>query len=345
VAVQSPPYALQNSAAHSAALFRQAGYSPWIGGGPIGIGDLVVTAQGTPNMSVAVAAGRAWIPGSQVANVSGGTFSTQAGYFALNDGPATVTISTANATNPRIDLVYIAVQDSFYSGSNNATVLGVVTGTPAASPVAPAAPSNSLVLAQVAVAANATSITSGNITAARNRAQLYSSPFLTTAATNPTSWWVGQPIFETDTGRLRIGTASTFQYTGGNPPPIAAITSFFSGWSAYAGHAPGVFKDASGLVHLAGAVLNGTLYDPTDGGTHTILTLPSGYRPSALFVTSVTTGSTGNANGPMVDLQVGTDGVVQVVGGTSSSVITQAAHWLNDIPAFHPGYAGTVPLA
>lgn len=162
MATQSPPYALQN-AAHSAALFRQAAFSAWRGGGTILAADLQTTAQSTPNMSVQVSAGRVWLPGSQVSAVSGGTWTTQAGYFGINDAPVTVTIATADATNPRIDTVYVAVNDSAYSGSTDNLVIGVVTGTPAASPSAPAAPSNSVVLATVAVAANATSIVSGNI--------------------------------------------------------------------------------------------------------------------------------------------------------------------------------------
>ena len=62
---QSPPFALQN-AQHSAALFRQALYSSWLSGGILAAGDLAVAAQSTPNMSVQVAAGRAWIPGTQM---------------------------------------------------------------------------------------------------------------------------------------------------------------------------------------------------------------------------------------------------------------------------------------
>lgn len=161
---QSPPFALQNSSAHGAALFRQAVFSTWRQAGLVGPADLQVSAQSTPNMSVQVAAGRAWMLGTQASNVSGGDWSTQAGYFGINDAPLTVTISAANATNPRIDLIVAYVQDSFYSGSNNQLLIGVVTGTAAPSPSAPAAPSNALALAQVAVAANATSITNSNIT-------------------------------------------------------------------------------------------------------------------------------------------------------------------------------------
>lgn len=162
MAVQSPPYALQN-AAHSAALFRQATSAPFISGGIIAAGELAVTQQGTPNMSVILGAGRAEIVGTSVSPPSGLAFTTQANYFALNDANVTLTIAASNPTNPRIDAVYLQVQDSFYSGASNLATGGVVTGTPAASPTAPAVPSNSILLAYVAVAANATTIVTGNI--------------------------------------------------------------------------------------------------------------------------------------------------------------------------------------
>lgn len=164
MAVQSPPFALQNSS-HSAALFRQAAFSAMTEAGTLAAADLAVTAQSSPNMSVIVAAGRAWIPGTQVANVSGGAWNTQAAYFGLNDAPVTVTIAASNATNPRIDVIYAAVNDAAYSGASNNMVIGVVTGTPAGSPTVPALPNNAIDLAHVAVAANATTIVSGNISA------------------------------------------------------------------------------------------------------------------------------------------------------------------------------------
>jgi hypothetical protein len=173
--VNNPPYALQN-ASHSAALFRQAvsalvndtgGVVPGTASGsyvnakPI---DLAVTQQGTPNMSVLVNPGQCYMPGSQVSPPTSMTWSSQASYFSLNDAQVTVTIATADPVNPRIDSVYYVTQDSYYSGSNNQAVIGVVTGTPAPSPSAPAIPANGILLAYVAVAANATSIVNANIT-------------------------------------------------------------------------------------------------------------------------------------------------------------------------------------
>lgn len=164
---QTPPYALQN-ASHSAALFRQAS-SSFLGaalpatfstggtpGGVIGTGDLQVTADATANMSVNVAAGQCWMAGSQVAN--------QGLYYGLNDATVNLAIAAASSSDPRIDIVVASAQDEEYSGTADGWVLQVVTGTPASSPTAPATPANSVLLAHVAVATNATSITAADIT-------------------------------------------------------------------------------------------------------------------------------------------------------------------------------------
>ena len=59
---------------------------------------------------------------------------------------STVTLDAADASNPRIDLVYITA----------AGAVAKVTGTAAATPSAPALPTDGISVAQVSVAANAT---------------------------------------------------------------------------------------------------------------------------------------------------------------------------------------------
>lgn len=133
--------------------------------GIIGSGDLAVTQNGTPNMSVNVAAGGAFIRGTQS--------TVQGAYHLANDASVNVAISAADATNPRRDLVIAQVRDAYYSGSTKDARITVVTGTPAASPSDPSLSSypNALVLARVAVAATVTSITTANITDLRTYAR------------------------------------------------------------------------------------------------------------------------------------------------------------------------------
>ncbi len=95
-----------------------------------------VTAQGTPDVTVAVAAGVVVVAGVAVA-VTGGN----------------LTIAVGNATNPRKDLVVV----------DNAGTKSVVAGTAAAQPLQPAVPANSVVLATVYVPALNAVVTSSLI--------------------------------------------------------------------------------------------------------------------------------------------------------------------------------------
>lgn len=124
-------------------------------GGIVGSGDYAVTAPSS-GMSVNVAGGQIWIPGTAVAN--------QAQYYMFNDATISVTVPAADATNPRIDLIVAQVLDATAGAASSIGQVIDVAGTPAASPVAPATPASSIVLAQVAVAAGVTSIVAGNIT-------------------------------------------------------------------------------------------------------------------------------------------------------------------------------------
>lgn len=127
--------------------------------GIIGSSSLAVTANSPAGMSVRVAAGWAAIVG---------TTTTDMGVYTIyNDAQATLTITTADPTNPRIDLVCATVRDAYYSGAFNDVIFQVIAGTPASSPVAPTLPDNSISLATVAVGAAVTQINSGNITNTR----------------------------------------------------------------------------------------------------------------------------------------------------------------------------------
>lgn len=126
-------------------------------------GSMAVTQRGAGvNMSVDVAAGQGLVKGDD--------HSAQGLYGVWNDATKNLTISAADATNPRRDIIVARVKDAYYSGATNAFSLEVLTGTPAGTPVDPTIPNNCLPLARVAVAASATSITNANITDLRVRA-------------------------------------------------------------------------------------------------------------------------------------------------------------------------------
>jgi hypothetical protein len=156
--LQTPPSWLQ-AGSYPAQYDRLTAQALWATTGIIGSSSLAVTANSPAGMSVRVALGWAAIVGTTTTNMGV--------YTIFNDAQDTLTITTADPTNPRIDLVCATVRDAFYSGANNDVIFQVIAGTPAGSPVAPSLPANSISLATVAVGAAVTQINSGNITDTR----------------------------------------------------------------------------------------------------------------------------------------------------------------------------------
>jgi hypothetical protein len=126
-------------------------------------------------------------------------------YNVVNNGTLNVAITAANATNPRIDLIVVKVQDQAYSGAVNTASIVAVTGTAAASPSPPAAPANSIILAQISVPANDTTITNSQITDQRPILTAPGGIIPVTSTTRPSGTLisVGQVIQETDTNLFR----------------------------------------------------------------------------------------------------------------------------------------------
>jgi len=156
--LRTPPSWLQNGS-HPAENDRLTTQALWATTGIIKSTSLAVTQNAPVGMSVIIASGWCAIVGTTQANM--GT------YVSYNDAATVVAITTANPTNPRIDLICATVNDAYYTGSTNNVVFQVIAGTPAGSPVAPALPANSISLATVDVAAGALSIVTGNITDTR----------------------------------------------------------------------------------------------------------------------------------------------------------------------------------
>jgi hypothetical protein len=156
--LQTPPSWLQ-AGSYPAQYDRLTAQALWATTGIIGSSSLAVTQNSPAGMSVRIASGWAAIVGTTTTNMGV--------YTVFNDATTVATITAADFTNPRIDLVCVTVRDAFYSGANNDVIFNVVAGTPAGSPVAPATPANSIALATVAVAANASTIVTADITDTR----------------------------------------------------------------------------------------------------------------------------------------------------------------------------------
>lgn len=174
-----------------------------------------VTAQGTPDMTVAVAAGTIQVAGSSAsATVTAGN----------------VTIGAAHASNPRIDLV-----------SASATGVKTVTaGTAAASPKPPALPSGHVGLAFVYVPANDTTIASNQITDKRvTVGDLVAGPAESGKIVIPTA--VGDPRRRPASPSSSDVEWSTFSGWSNLGTPSADITTV-PGHLYMANGAPGTFQ-------------------------------------------------------------------------------------------------------
>ncbi|MGE5592880.1 MAG: hypothetical protein ACM3X3_04240 [Betaproteobacteria bacterium] len=117
-------------------------------------GSLAVSAADPASMNVTVATGAAFVQGRM---------------FEVHTAGETLAIGAADPVNPRIDRIVVKLDNS--SASRSVT-LAVKAGTPAASPTPPTLQRDGTVwelsLAQVYVAAGATSISSANITDERS---------------------------------------------------------------------------------------------------------------------------------------------------------------------------------
>jgi len=156
--LRTPPSWLQNGL-HPAENDRLTMQALWATTGVIGTNSLPVTATAPASMNVNVGTGWCAIVGDFQPNMGV--------YTVYNDATVTLPIAIADPTNPRIDRVVVTIQDSYYSGSADDVIFQVIQGTPAAIPVAPATPTDSISIATVAVGAAVTQINTGNITDTR----------------------------------------------------------------------------------------------------------------------------------------------------------------------------------
>lgn len=164
------------------------------------------------SMTVHISAGIAWVKGTQ-----GGS---QGLYAVVNDAVVSQAINAADATNPRTDIIYVQIQDGNYSGTNNQCLIGYTAGTPGAGAPAPAAPSNSLVLAQISVPAGASSITSARVIDMRSAVVPMGGvlPIKPSTTNRPyPGAFTGRVVYNEDNDRLMYYTANGSGWQSADP--------------------------------------------------------------------------------------------------------------------------------
>lgn len=203
----NPPGFLQNRTDHSARIMRNAISGLILSQGVVNSSDMLVTQRAAGvNMSVDISSGAAYIAGTEATN--------QGHYYCYNDTTlVNKTVTAAHATLARKDIVIARVYDAFYSGATNLWQFEVIAGTPSGSPVVPATPANSLVIATIDIAAAATTIVNANINTLRSNLKLQGGSSLTEVVTDVTISG-GIAVLDTALGAIiYIPTAPTANFT------------------------------------------------------------------------------------------------------------------------------------
>lgn len=192
----------------------------------------VVQRGAGANMSVDVSIGDAAMP-----DTAGSGYNL----YGWNDAAVNQSVAASDPTNPRIDVVYCYVDLSVVQSAtvNNPAALkfGVFAGTPAGSPVAPTnaaiqsflgSTTPFIKLAQIAVAANASTIVNANITDFRNPIAMKGR--LWGGALNTIGHLVPNVVDDTVALLNAVQTFTNKTFTGAAFP--SPLISLWDGWQA-----------------------------------------------------------------------------------------------------------------
>lgn len=243
-----------------------------LGTGVVGATDYqVIQNHLGANMSVDVQPGSAYV---LFTSVAGGKRRTRLPAQSNSGTPGSpnsadkwlTTFVAADVTNPRIDRVVLTVRDTALDGSGASdSALRVIAGTPTAGATtanlngAAAVPANSILLANVLVPANATTVITANIADVRALAKVAAGnvlpaavapQFVTTTQFNaltPTDGMEVYLIVDATNGvnwHLRYNAAQTtykWEYLGGAPLYAEVVTAEGS---------PGAYGDATTVISI-----------------------------------------------------------------------------------------------
>lgn len=156
------------------------------------INGLIVAQQTVADMTVKVSAGIIYM-------ASGTRFTPSA--------VAVQAVDAADATNPRIDIIYV----------NSSGVVSYLAGTAGATPSAPSVPAGGQLIAEISVAANATTVVTANI--AMRQKKMWVNDWITPTLINgwayeytPVRYRIDQTGKVYIMGRLKANTTSTIFY-------------------------------------------------------------------------------------------------------------------------------------
>lgn len=149
-----PLDAVSGAPVYSGRALRQSLMAPVLGGATAGrpLGGRSGVRPGTSVATVS-ATSTAWSCGAHAGVLDVQSAGESGPYGYAVDATVSGSVTAANASNPRVDIVYVQLSDPA-EGDGTTTpgvTVGYLAGTAAATPVAPTKPARSLVLAQINV--------------------------------------------------------------------------------------------------------------------------------------------------------------------------------------------------
>lgn len=182
--------------------------------------QLKVRAAATPNMTVIVSAGVAWVDNHDIA-----AYGT---YVMINDADVTLTIAPAGGAGQfRKDSVGFTTYDAETAGAANECRLEVIQGpyaSTAGATVRGTIPPNMVVLADVSVAPSQTSVAAGNIGDVRNYTVSLGGIAPIPSTIEPDHPHPGQVWYRPDTDEVMVGTSTGTKRPITPDPPMMLVT-------------------------------------------------------------------------------------------------------------------------
>ena len=286
-------------------------------------GGLKVTQSGSPAMSVDIATGCCLVPG--------GEGPRQGQYSVVNDASVTVTVTASHPTLPRIDLVTMTIQDQFYSGGTNQALLVVTAGTPASSPAVPAAPVNSIILAQIAVAAASVTVVNANITDRRTPIISVGGLEVFTSATRPSlGLYEGRIGYPTDRDWIEVYDGAAWRVKGSatvaNFAALSNIPNPFTGQ---------LVTDSVGTVWVYNGSIwvpdritgNATISFTTQTSNTTVVSFGATFDSNPILSTNINNGSGSTSGWASRGISISTTGFTVFSFGPSSTWSSVVVQW------------------
>lgn len=294
-----PVDAVSGAPEYSGRELRQSSLAPFAVLGDVArpLGGLSGVRSGTP-ISTVTATSTTWTckPHAGILDLESAAEAGPYGYAV--DANVTGSVTAANASNPRKDLIYAKLSDPAESDGSTAPKVEILylAGTAAASPSAPATPARSLALAQISVpktGGGSPSVTWVAPGVTPGEVQFQTKALLdlwTTAAPNQHATVINDSTTANNTEYYRNGSAWS-------PVVPAAFLSAFTFTGIYSSSvgAPVSVVNQGGRVYLEGSVASSSA-SFVAGTSYTLGSILTALAPAATQSFACTTNSTAVAS-------------------------------------------------